>query len=747
MGRARAGAEDARRCARDAAARCCWRSRRRSASRTRRAAPPADVRDRRRRPDRRRTGRRARRDRAAHRCARTSAASVPNRRASCCSKAARSCSATFPDRCATRRARSLERLGVEVRTGSVVTGVDGGRRRRSADDARSLRAERCCGRRAWRRRRWRDRSACRSIARAACRPSRRSRCPAIPNLRRRRPVRVRAGRQAAARRGAGRDAAGRARGAEHRCARSPGSRSSRSATTTTATWRRSAAARRSRRIGPVRDVGLARLALLAVPAHLLADRLPQPLGGARRVGMGVRHVPAPRAADHRRKLWPGSPGSSRRRMVAAALQYRTPRSTSNESCRRCPRRSGTQRPHAVPRAGAGGARRRRRSGRLRGDAAAAAITEEPAHHRSSARAVDAAMQRRPAGSSYAAVALVDALRLSRAAVAHAAAAASAPISCSCRTRRRFRRSRSRWFSLQRHAACASSSTGTTSATRCCSCGSGSGIRPCGCARWFERRDARRVGRQPVRVARAGGVSREPVRRRTTRTCCTTGPASAFAPVERAERERFRQAFFGAPGHAGAATSGSSSARRAGRRTRTSTSSSRRSRRLEERIRGWEAARPARRFPASRSFSSPATARGAPSSSGASPGLPARRVQLRARWLEPEDYPRVVGSADLGLVPAPVVVGPRHPDEGRRPVRRRRARAARSTTARAWPSASATATTACCSRRPSSSPTCCSTCSRRFLPIRKRFERCAPARASRRGRPGKKGGCARRGLCC
>ncbi len=30
------------------------------------------------------------------------------------------------------------------------------------------------------------------------------------------------------------------------------------------------------------------------------------------------------------------------------------------------------------------------------------------------------------------------------------------------------------------------------------------------------------------------------------------------------------------------------------------------------------------------------------------GLPARRIQLRARWLEPDDYPRVVGSADLGL---------------------------------------------------------------------------------------------------
>jgi beta-1,4-mannosyltransferase len=30
------------------------------------------------------------------------------------------------------------------------------------------------------------------------------------------------------------------------------------------------------------------------------------------------------------------------------------------------------------------------------------------------------------------------------------------------------------------------------------------------------------------------------------------------------------------------------------------------------------------------------------------GLPARRVQLRTRWLQPEDYPRIVGSADLGL---------------------------------------------------------------------------------------------------
>jgi beta-1,4-mannosyltransferase len=71
------------------------------------------------------------------------------------------------------------------------------------------------------------------------------------------------------------------------------------------------------------------------------------------------------------------------------------------------------------------------------------------------------------------------------------------------------------------------------------------------------------------------------------------------------------------------------------------------RRLEDRIRGWEASGRSRRFPDlvilvtgdgqrriefERRFA----------------GLPARRVHLRARWLEPEDYPRVVGSADLGL---------------------------------------------------------------------------------------------------
>ena len=56
-----------------------------------------------------------------------------------------------------------------------------------------------------------------------------------------------------------------------------------------------------------------------------------------------------------------------------------------------------------------------------------------------------------------------------------------------------------------------------------------------------RRAPRR--REPVRVARPRRVSREPVRREATRSVLYDRPASAFAPIERAERERFRQALF------------------------------------------------------------------------------------------------------------------------------------------------------------------------------------------------------------
>ena len=138
--------------------------------------------------------------------------------------------ATFPEHLRTAARASLERLGVEVRTGSAVTGIDAdgvtvGRCPRSAlsgaDGALGRRRRgvtaRGVARRAARSRGPRDRRADADRARAS------------RDLRRRRHLLVSAGRQAAAGRGAGRQAAGRARGEERAPGQSPGSRSSRSA--------------------------------------------------------------------------------------------------------------------------------------------------------------------------------------------------------------------------------------------------------------------------------------------------------------------------------------------------------------------------------------------------------------------------------------------------------------------------------------------------------------------------------------
>jgi beta-1,4-mannosyltransferase len=165
------------------------------------------------------------------------------------------------------------------------------------------------------------------------------------------------------------------------------------------------------------------------------------------------------------------------------------------------------------------------------------------------------------------------------------------------------------------------------------------------ARWFERRDARRVDAN-LCVSRGLAAfleSRFGVRQARV---LYDRPASAFVPMERGERERMRQALFtrlgiyaGMVGFIVCPTSWTEDEDFDLVIDAVP--------RLEERIRGWEAAGAARRFPDMVILVTGDGARRAEFERRFA-GLPARRIQLRARWLEPEDYPKVVGSADLGL---------------------------------------------------------------------------------------------------
>ena len=164
-------------------------------------------------------------------------------------------------------------------------------------------------------------------------------------------------------------------------------------------------------------------------------------------------------------------------------------------------------------------------------------------------------------------------------------------------------------------------------------------------RWYERRCARRADAN-ICVSRGMAAWMQTRFGVARPTVLYDRPASVFAPIERSERERFKQGLFGRLG-----------VRLTGNALIVCPTSWTEDEdfdlvvdavyRLEDRIRGWEAAEPGRRFTDlvilvtgdggrrkrfERLFA----------------GLPARRVQLRTRWLEPEEYPRVVGSADLGL---------------------------------------------------------------------------------------------------
>ena len=165
------------------------------------------------------------------------------------------------------------------------------------------------------------------------------------------------------------------------------------------------------------------------------------------------------------------------------------------------------------------------------------------------------------------------------------------------------------------------------------------------ARWLERRDARRVDAN-LCVSRGLAAFLES-RFGVTQACVLYDrPASVFVPIERADRERSRQSLFGRLGIHGSVV-GFIVCPTSWTEDEDFDVVVDAVPCLEERIRGWEAARAGRRFADLVILVTGDGARRAEFERRFA-GLPARRIQLRTRWLEPEDYPQVVGSADLGL---------------------------------------------------------------------------------------------------
>jgi beta-1,4-mannosyltransferase len=125
------------------------------------------------------------------------------------------------------------------------------------------------------------------------------------------------------------------------------------------------------------------------------------------------------------------------------------------------------------------------------------------------------------------------------------------------------------------------------------------------------------------------------------------PAAAFVAIERVEREQIRQALFTRLNIRGAAPVGFIVSPTGWTADEDFDVVIDAVVQVEERIRGWEAGGPQRRFPDLVVLVTGDGARRAEFERRFA-GLPARRIQLRTRWLDPEDYPRIVGSADLGL---------------------------------------------------------------------------------------------------
>ena len=165
------------------------------------------------------------------------------------------------------------------------------------------------------------------------------------------------------------------------------------------------------------------------------------------------------------------------------------------------------------------------------------------------------------------------------------------------------------------------------------------------ARWQERRDSR-VADASLCVSRGLAEFLKSRFGLKNTSVLYDRPASIFAPMSHADRERYRQALLTRLGIHSALV-GLIVCPTSWTEDEDFDVVIEGVRRLEDRIRGWEASGPARRFP---DLAILVTGDGQRRTEFERrfAGLPARRVHLRARWLEPEDYPRVVGSADLGL---------------------------------------------------------------------------------------------------
>jgi len=164
------------------------------------------------------------------------------------------------------------------------------------------------------------------------------------------------------------------------------------------------------------------------------------------------------------------------------------------------------------------------------------------------------------------------------------------------------------------------------------------------ARWLERRDARLVEAN-LCVSRGLAAFLESRFGVANAHVLYDRPASAFVSIEQSERDRYRQALFARLG-VHAETVGFVVCPTSWTEDEDFDVIIEAVVRLEQRIRGWEAGGD-RRFPDMVVLVTGDGERRAEFERRFA-GLPARRVQLRARWREPEDYPRVVGSADLGL---------------------------------------------------------------------------------------------------